>query len=67
MLKILGKKLRWLYVTLAITLALAMSTGLVACSYSVDTPGTVQNTVQSSSQNSSDKSTASKDTGSKDS
>lgn len=67
MLKILGKKLRWLYVTLAITLALAMSTGLVACSYSVDTSGTVQNTVQSSSQNSSDKSTASKDTGSKDS
>ena len=41
MLKILGKKLRWLYVTLAITLALAMSTGLVACSYSVDTSGTV--------------------------
>ena len=44
-----------------------MSTGLVACSYSVDKSGTVQNTVQGSSQNSSDKSTASKDTGSKDS
>ena len=58
--------LRWLYVTLAITLALAMSTGLVACSYPVDTSVKVQNTVQSSSQNSSDKSTASKDTGCKD-
>lgn len=69
MFKRLEKKLRWLYVTLAITLTLAMSTGLVACSFSVDTSGTGQNTVQSSSQNnnSSDKGTASKDTGSKDS